>query len=130
MEFITEIKSGRLSKVIPIQDGSYLVTIKKKNNRSLPQNAYYHGCIIPEFKRGLYELGYDFSSQDVHEFLKDRFLKKQIANEQTGEFLEVPGSTAGLSTIEFNEFISKCQQFAAEYLNIVIPDPNSQVSIW
>lgn len=130
MEFFAEILNGKFKNVIPIADGRYYVSIKKKNNRSLNQNAFYHGCIIPEFKRGFYEIGYDLTSSDVHEFLKDRFLKKEIPNKETGEFLEVPVSTATLTTIEFNEFISKCQQLAAEYLNIVIPDPNQQVELW
>jgi len=51
-------------------------------------------------------------------------------NKKTGEVIYVPGSTATLTTIEFNEFIEKCQKFAAEYLGIVIADPNSQVSLW
>ena len=131
MEFFGTIKQGAFTNVIPLDDGRYFVTIKKKNNRSLPQNAYYHGCIVPEIKRGMYEIGYDeISTNQVHELLKAKFLQKEIINKHDGEVILVPGSTATLTTIEFNEFIEKCQKFAAEYLGIVIADPNTQVSLW
>ena len=131
MEFFANIKNGALTNVIPLADGRYFVTIKKKNNRSLPQNAYYHGCIVPEIKRGMYEIGYDeISTNEVHEFLKAKFLQKETVNKNTGEVLLVPGSTASLTTIEFNEFIEKCQKFAAEYLGIVIADPGQQSVIF
>jgi len=131
MECFLDVVNGRLKNVIPIADGRYHFTIKKKNNRSLPQNAYYHGCIVPEIKRGMYEIGYDeISTNQVHELLKAKFLQNEIINKHDGEVILVPGSTATLTTIEFNEFIEKCQKFAAEYLGIVIADPNSQVSLW
>jgi len=131
MECFLDVVNGRLKNVIPIADGRYHFTIKKKNNRSLPQNAYYHGCIVPEIKRGMYEIGYDeISTNQVHELLKAKFLQKEIINKHDGEVILVPGSTATLTTIEFNEFIEKCQKFAAEYLGIVIADPNTQVSLW
>ena len=131
MECFLDVVNGRLKNVIPIADGRYHFTIKKKNNRSLPQNAYYHGCIVPEIKRGMYEIGYDeISTNQVHELLKAKFLQKEIINKHDGEVIYVPGSTAKLTTIEFNEFIEKCQKFAAEYLGIVIADPNTQVSLW
>ena len=131
MECFLDVVNGRLKNVIPIADGRYHFTIKKKNNRSLPQNSYYHGCIVPEIKRGMYEIGYDeISTNEVHELLKAKFLQKEIINKHDGEVILVPGSTATLTTIEFNEFIEKCQKFAAEYLGIVIADPNSQVSLW
>ena len=131
MEFFGTIKQGAFTNVIPLPDGRYFVKIEKKNKRSLPQNAYYHSCIVQEIKRGMYEIGYDeISTNEVHEFLKAKFLQKETINKKTGEVIYVPGSTAKLTTIEFNEFIEKCQKFAAEYLGIVIADPNTQVSIW
>lgn len=131
MEFFAEILNGKFKNVIHISDGRYCVKIEKKNRRSLPQNAYYHSVIVPEIKRGMYEIGYDeISTTEVHEFIKARFLQKEVINKKTGEVLLVPGSTAKLTTIEFNEFIEKCQRFASEFLSVVIPDPNQQVSIW
>lgn len=131
MEFFAEILNGKFKNVIPIADGRYYVKIEKKNKRSLPQNAYYHGIIVPEIKRGMFEIGYDeISTNEVHEFLKAKFLQKETINKKTGEVIYVPGSTAKLTIIEFNEFLEKCQRFAAEYLSIVINDPNTQVSIW
>ena len=131
MDFFAEILNGKFKNVIPIADGRYYVKIEKKNKRSLPQNAYYHGIIVPEIKRGMFEIGYDeISTNEVHEFLKTKFLQKETINKKTGEIIYVPGSTAKLTTIEFNEFLDKCQRFAAEYLGIVILDPNQQSVIF
>lgn len=100
---------------------------KKKKQRSNEQNRYYHGCIVPIVRHALIDLGHDVGLSDTHEFLKANFLKKEIINETTGEIYILPMSTAELTTTGFMEFILKIQQWATEYLNINIPDPNQQI---
>ena len=131
MEFFAEISNGKFKNVIPIADGRYFVSIKKKNNRSNQQNKYWWGGVLPLVKKGLVDAGYNEvkSNEDAHEVLKALFLKKHIANKD-GVALEITGTTTSLTTIEFNELIANVQQWAAEFLNVIIPDPNTQVSIW
>jgi hypothetical protein len=62
--------------------------------------------------------------------MKFMFLKKQIVNENTGEVLETIGSTTKLSTTEFNEYIDRISQFAAEFLGVEIMPPNKQVAMF
>jgi len=114
-----------------LSDGRYIIKIDKANKRSLPQNAYYHGVIIPLVLEGLKDIGYNEirSHEDAHEVLKYLFLKKQIPNENTGEVVEILGSTAKLTTTEFNLFIDQVIQWAAEYLNVQIPLPNEQLQL-
>lgn len=115
-----------------LKDGRYEVTIESKNHRSNQQNRYYFGSVIPLVKEGLKEIGYReiTTNEQVHDLMKSMFLKKQIANEITGEVLESIGSTTELSTIEFNEYIDRIAQFSAEYLSIEILPPNTQVPMF
>ena len=118
-DFLKEIKE---------HDGHYLVKVEPRKKRTLSQNSYYWGVVIPIIKDGLREAGFDDvkTAKDVHEILKATFLKKQIPNHKTGEFLEVTGNTSGLSTKEFNAFIEEVGKWAAEYLNVYIPAPGQQ----
>ena len=133
IEFIFHINKGRLLETGTVtklfrqlKDGKHLLTIQDYRKRSLHQNAYYWGVVVPLIRRGLYEAGYDDvrTNDDAHEVLKHVHLKRSMVNKQTGEMIEVAGSTAKLNIPEFNEYIETVCRWAAEYLGIVIPDPN------
>ena len=108
--------------------GRYYVSIKKKTKRSTSQNRYWWGGVLPLVKQGLNDIGYHEvkTNEEAHEVIKALFLKKYIDN-GTETALEMSGSTTDLTTIEFNELIANVQQWAAEFLGIVIPDPNQQL---
>ena len=53
-------------------------------------------------------------------------LKKQIGKPGEQKIIEITGSTADLSTVEFNELIDRVIQWAAEFLSIQISLPNEQ----
>lgn len=96
----------------------------KRKKRSDPQNRYYWGVVVEMIRAGMKEMGDVVTPEQVHEFLKWRFLREQRVDESTGEVLyEYAGSTAKLKTVEFGEYIEKCCQFAAEYLGVSIPLP-------
>ena len=108
-----------------------IVIRKKKKKRSNRQNSYYHGIVIPSVLDGLIDAGYErkeLNSEVVHEFLRKTFLKKVIAND-SGEFIEVIKHTSELSTVEMMEYIADIQQWASEFLNIIIPNPNEQSNL-
>lgn len=115
-----------------LKNGRYQITIESKNNRSIQQNRYYHGVVVPIVKDGLRDVGFSEirTSEDAHEVLKYLFLKKRIVNEETGEVIEKLGSTAKLSTIEFNEYVDEIIRWSAEYLGIQIPLPNEQMEFF
>lgn len=114
-----------------LKDGKYCVTIEAANKRTIHQNAYYHGVIVPLVMEGLQNVGYSEirTAEDAHETLKFLFLKKCIPNENTGEAIEFIGSTAKLTTTEFNLFIDQIIMWAAEFLGIQIPLPNEQMQL-
>lgn len=115
-----------------LQDGRYLITIESNKNRTSPQNAYYWSGVLPLVRDGLKEIGYREiqTNEQTHDLMKARFLKINVVNEITGEVLESIDTTTKLSTIEFSDYIDRIAQFAAEYLGINIPPPNTQVPMF
>lgn len=108
-----------------------IIIRKAKKIRSSPQNAYYHGVVIPSIRYGLKETqGFLPTADDTHSWLKSKFNAKEIVNEATGEYDSFPQSTTGLSTIEFSDYVDRCRAFAQEFLNVTIPDPEKQAVIF
>jgi len=91
--------------------------------RSTEQNKYYHGVVVKAVMHGLYDVGYNLSPSQTHEYLKNAFLRVYNLN-ANWEYETETGSTRALTKKEFQTFIAEIQQWAAEYLNTYIPDPN------
>jgi hypothetical protein len=100
-----------------------VVVQKQRSRRSLNQNAYYWGVVVKILSD---ELGY--APEEVHELLKQKFNWKDVALtnylDDVSEEIRIGASTADLSKIDFMAYIDKIQRWAAEFLNVVIPDPN------
>lgn len=136
-QIIFEIRCGKIINPAEmrelfntLKEGRHQITIKDMRKRSLPQNDYYWGVVVPMCRQGLYDAGYDEvkTSLDSHEVLKHLFLKKEVTNKSTGEVLTLDGSSKDLSIPEFNEYIENICKWAAEYLSIVIPSPNEAMA--
>jgi len=108
-----------------------VITIeKRKNKRSNPQNAYFHGVVLPLVYNGLKELGHTMPLADVKDLLKLKFLKVPIfVNEETGEITEKIKNTSELTTTEFMEFVSEIQRWSIDNLGFNIPDPNENLKL-
>jgi hypothetical protein len=108
-----------------------ILTIQKaKKRRSNPQNSFYHGVVIPIMQQCLKDAGYLMTNESVHDMLKLRFLKESIlVNEESGEYIERIKSTTELTTTQFAEYILDIQKFAVEYFNVIIPDPNQEITL-
>lgn len=139
IDFVLHIKGGAITnksvvrdRFNNLQDGRYQVTIKSIKKRSLPQNKYYWGIVVPMVKQGLREAGYDEvkTNEDAHEVLKHLFLKKEIRSTLDDNAIVIAGSTAELKTVEFNAFLEDVWKWSSEYLGVVIPAPNQQSVIW
>lgn len=108
------------------------ITVEKvRSKRSIFQNSFYWAVVCPCVQLGLYEAGWSEIKTPVnaHDRMKELFLKKSVVNEKTGEVHESIGSTKELTKSEFMDYIAEIQQWAAEYLGVVIPDPNEQAEI-
>ena len=134
-EFVIHIENKKVTngkvfrkKLDALADGTYTVIVKTRKQRSLNQNGFYWGIVVDMVKDGLRDVGYDdFRTNDqVHEFLKVLFLKKDVPNKLTGEVITMVQSTRDLTTIEFMDYLERIAQWASEFLGIVIPQPNTQ----
>lgn len=101
------------------------VIVKRSRTRSSQQNRYYWGAVIPVVAAGLRELGVRMTAEQTHDLLKYKFCKTEIVTND-GDILTTLGSTTQMDTVEFNIFVEQVQQWAVEYLRVVIPEPNEQ----
>lgn len=71
------------------------------------------------------DTGWDFTDvNQVHEFFKAQMVHDKVINKHTGEIIEFPGSTATMDTVTFSTYCEKLRDYASEYLNMSIPDPD------
>lgn len=114
-----------LMNVINAWTGMVRVSIKKAHRgRTLNQNGYYWAAILPAIRDGMEEMwGENLSVDEVHLFLRSRFLDKPVVNRETGEQMgSTAGSTAKLDVSEFVTYLDSCIKFAGEYLNVEVPE--------
>ena len=114
------------------RDKDLAVTVEvkvKKYRRSNEFNNYYWGVVVAMIVERLRELGHDVDRDLTHEFLKGRFLYSELTDPSTGEVMKIPRKTSELATGEFMDYLEHVKQFAAETLDIYIPDPNEQLEI-
>ena len=85
--------------------------------RSNEQNKYYWSVILKIISD---HTGY--SIYEAHELMKLKFNSKilHINNDE----VTIGCSTAGLTTVEYETFLSHIRQWASQELNCYIPEPN------
>lgn len=106
---------------------------QRKNKRSNKQLGYYFGVVIPLIHRSLVDIGWSISdfpdSDSVHIYLKTKFCPPvEIFNKDTGEIITMPPTTKVLTPKEMEDYLESVKRFAAEYLSLIIPDPNQTLN--
>jgi hypothetical protein len=101
---------------------------RRGSKRSTRQNSYYHAVVVQMVMMGLRDIGYYMSKDETHFFLKQKFNLIQIPNKD-GLVIDVPGTTTQLNKVEFSEYIERIAQWAAEYLSVVIPPANQDLTM-
>lgn len=99
------------------------VAVKRRRaTRSQQQNAYYWGVVVELISE---HTGY--SPDEVHDLLKALFIPKRLAvQDGNGEIhgeIVIGGSTRQMNKVEFGEYMETIRRWAAETLDVVIPDP-------
>lgn len=107
-------------------NGCYMLNItKQRRGRTLNQNDWLWGAVYPILLDGLLDAGWEFTSvEQVHEFFKKLMAHEQVVNFDTGEIVEIPKSTATMDTQQFATYIEKLREYAQEFLNVTIPEPD------
>lgn len=121
--FIGNTKKGKLTLQNQDKFDTYLLSLGEKEvavivktwrkPRSIQQNKFLWAVpyqLISE------TTGY--TREEVHDAMRMLFLRDE------DRIIPTLKSTTQLSTVEMNEYWAKMQQFAAEKLNLNIPDPN------
>ena len=91
-------------------DGKVSVVVRKRRKpRSDNENRYYWGVVVKILSD---ETGH--LPDEIHEALKHKFLMDGL----------VAKSTAMLSTVEMEEYLSRIRTWASMDMNIYIPEPN------
>ena len=127
MIFVGRVEEGKLILDLPSSFNRYLMTLEGKRvtcevkkfvkKRTDPQNKFYWAVVVDILSK---ELGYE--KEEIHLMLRERFLR--IHDEQHPDFV-IAKSTTKLNTQEFNEYIEAIQRWAAQELQIFIPDPQT-----
>jgi len=103
--------------LLPLRGELVEVTAEKqRRHRTSPQNNYYFGVVLKMIGdhcgyRGAEEI------DALHQEMRRRFLPKRGS-------LSIPVSTTSLNTVEMNEYIDSIKQWAAEELQLYIPEPD------
>ncbi len=127
IEYSGEVRDGKLhirnrsnfDKALNAFIGEVEVIVqKKKVVRSDNQNKLWWSVVIPQMQEGFRGIGYDWSKDDCHQWIKANFnyAEKNIKNGD--EVFRFTLSTARLTKSEFAKLIERVAQFAAEYLGV------------
>lgn len=95
-----------------------IIIRKPQDKRSIPQNNYYWGVIVKMISEEMGE-----NQKEVHKMLKFEFLSI-VAEIPTGKEYLFIRSTTDLTVSEWEDYMTKCRQWASENLNMFIPKPN------
>ncbi len=104
---------------------------KRYKKRSENQNDFYWGVWVPIFQKLFMDEWQEFKTPaEVHEILKTACHYEERINEVTGETFKFPKTTTDMSTYEWEkEFKPKVKQFALDFFQTGLPEPNSQMKI-
>ena len=107
------------------------IVIKRKyKQRSNSQNAFYWGVTLPFFQQLFNEAWGEIRPiEEIHEILKATCNYTEIPNPATGEIQRIPRSTTELTTSGWMDFELKMQQFARDFFNATLPEPNNQTTL-
>ena len=107
-------------------NGCYMLNVtKQRKGRTLNQNGWLWGCVYPILLDGLLDAGWEFTSvEQVHEFFKKQMAQDKVVNYSTGEIVEIPRSTATMDTQQFSMYVDALRDYAEEFLNVTIPEPD------
>lgn len=101
-----------------------IVIRERKKRRSLSQNAFYWGVVIPIVTNHLNEYGANIGPEEAHDFLKQEVMKlRSKVALPDGSLAWIIGSSTKLTTSEWEVAIDKIRAWAAE-IELIIPFPN------
>lgn len=119
------LQKERLLDQLSLLQGRWRIEwVRYRPRRSDRQNRYYWPCFVEPFAQWISaKYGETIAPEQAHRVLKNRFLRRQVIDRETGEVLEWVGSTASLDTAQFNHYLDRVAGFLAEFCEIDVPPP-------
>lgn len=110
------------------KDKAIRITIQDyTKNRSLAQNAYYWGVVLPAIQTHIEENdGRIWSCDDLHEWFRDEFLPPRVI-EVMGKPKIIRPSTADLKVGPFAEYLDRIIRHASIEMGCIVPAPDEDV---
>lgn len=103
--------------LLPLKGQLVMVTAEKmRKHRTDDQNRYYRGVVLKMVADHSGYCGQE-ELEALHYEMRRRFLPNRGR-------LNIPVSTTALDTVEMTEYIENIRRWAAEELQLYIPDPN------
>lgn len=142
LSYMAQVRDGKLhipalrrqqmaADVAKLKEGRYVeIELRPMPRRSHNQNAYYWTAVVPEITDALKALGHETDHETTHELLKAKFNSRPICNADGEVIGELPQTTTRLNITEFSEYIERVVRWAAQFLGLVIPPPNSQTEMF
>lgn len=119
---LPDLDKDKFARALSRAHGRCVLIVRRVEEfRSTAQNAYYWGVIVPTLLE--HPLFREWSEEQLHDGIKEKFL----ARLDPLTALTKAGSTRELSPQEFSAFKDAIQQWAAEKLDLDIPDPNEEL---
>ena len=131
LEF-TRLNRQKFAESIACMPNGYaMVQVERMyRKRSLLQNNYYWGVMLPMVHEGLKDLGWELSLLQCHEWLMEKFSRETIQNEKTGEMVDITVRSSEQSTVQMMAYFEAVSRFAAQELGVIVPQPNEQLKIF
>lgn len=129
MHYLTKI-SGRFDELSKqaldnLPDGAYTIT-KRTKKRSIEQNSSYWLLRVQPITNWLKEQGNQVSEDDVHYWLKVKFLGYKFI-EINHKQVKVLKSTKDLSTLDFAAYMNEIAIYFSEK-GLYLKDPNEETT--
>jgi hypothetical protein len=86
--------------------------------------------VYPLVLKALNDAGWEFTTIDeIDEYCKSMFSSKEVLNRHTGEILDIPGLKRDMTIVEMMTYVDAIRNWASEFLNVYIPDPETNLEI-
>lgn len=127
-----KIFTGRRIRLVvePLYKKRSTIGLNENGELTRLQNGYYFGVIVNEYRNGAWETQQRvLSSDQAHQELRANCNYIEKYNDETGEVMRAVISTADLTTVQFEEYLTRCRAFILEWFGIDCPLPNEQTEL-
>ena len=134
VEIITSVVDGKFTRnrtivlqaISSFNDSDVILTFDKpKRKRSVRQNSYYWGLLVPLMQQGAKDMwGEVWSIDKAHKHLSKLFVFHESVNQQTGEISQTYKSTTENTTTEWEIYMTQIRIYLLDDFDINAPEPN------